>query len=313
MRLPLATLLCLSLAGGSLGADSEVSRAAIAGDLPRLIALAEAGKDVNALDRWGWTPLLWATFYQQDTAMRWLLAKGADPNIAATQPYRSFAPGARALTVAAYYGFESGIAILMDGKADPSLADAKGVRPADLARQFGFVECLARLEGKVKAPEAARPAPATIGRITPVVIVLGSGSEMPDAFLTAVQNSLAFGLEDRKIQFTFFRQNPLALDEEKALAAQVASTKARFVLTLWEGSGTLRKAKRLPWQEKTAPMRLEATFEITLRASGSPDVLWSRSLTAHDSKQHSPFGPAEDVARVFATALQAELEADHLL
>jgi len=313
MRVPLAALLCLALAGGSLRADSEVSRAAIAGDMPKLLALAEDGKDLNALDRWGWTPLLWATFYQQETAMRWLLSKGADPDTAATQPFRSFVPGTRALTVAAYYGFESGITILLAGKADPSLADAKGVRPADLARRFEFKECLALLEGGPKTAEAARPAPAAIGRITPVLVVLGSGSEMPDKLLKSVEGSLASGLEDRKIQFAFFRPNPLALDEEKALAELLASSKAKFVLTVWESSSTVRKAKALPWQGKEAPIRVEVTFQVSLRASGSPEVLWSRPMTAHDSQQHSPFGPAEDVGRIFATTLLAELEAEKLL
>jgi len=313
MRVPPTALLCLCLAGGSLRADSEVSRAAIAGDMPKLLALVEAGKDLNALDRWGWTPLLWATFYQQETAMRWLLSKGADPDIAAAQPFRSFVPGTRALTVAAYYGFDSGITILLAGKADPSLADAKGVRPADLARRFDFKECLALLEGGPKAPEAARTAPAAIGRITPVLIVLGSGSEMPDKLLKAVEGSLASGLEDRKIQFTFFRQNPLALDEEKTLAELLASSKAKYVLSVREGSSTVRKPRTLPWQAKEAPIRLEVTFQVSLRASGSPEVLWSRPMTAQDSQQHSPFGPAEDVGRIFATTLLAELEADKLL
>lgn len=313
MRVPLAVSLCLALVGGSLRADSEVSRAAIAGNLPWLLSLAEDGKDLNAIDRWGWNPLLWATFYQQETVMRWLLAKGADPDKATTKAFRSFAPGTRPLTVAAYYGFESGISILMSGKADPALADTKGIRPADLARKYDFTECLALLEGKSKTLEAARPAPPAIGKITSVLVLLGSGSDRPEKLLKDVENSLRSGLEDRKVQCTFFRPDQLALDGEKDLAALLESSKAKYVLSAWEGSGTVRRSGGFPWRDKEAPVRVQVTFHVSLRASGSPEVLWARPITARNSDDYASFVPADDVGRFLATALLVELEADNLL
>ena len=137
MRLvvPAITILAGSLA---LSAGTKLSKAVIAGELAPIQACLAAGEKIDEFDKWGWTPLLWAVYYQYPVITNQLLAQGADPNIAATKGYSSIAPGSTPLIVASYYGLEDQVGPLLSKGAKPERLDAKGMSALAYAKQFHF-------------------------------------------------------------------------------------------------------------------------------------------------------------------------------
>lgn len=134
----LLSLLCLALAAPVLRATDALSRASADGDLTRVQALLDAGQDVNGSDKWGWTPLLWASYYGQTRMVQVLLDKGANPNAVTQKKWGKFVPGYTSLLLASYYGNEDIVKLLLAHKADPSVKDPKGYTSLDYAQQFHF-------------------------------------------------------------------------------------------------------------------------------------------------------------------------------
>ena len=57
----LASILLIG-AGLVLSAGTELSKAVRTGELDKVKASLESGEKVNDLDKWGWTPLMWAVY-----------------------------------------------------------------------------------------------------------------------------------------------------------------------------------------------------------------------------------------------------------
>ena len=321
MRHAIPILLCLALGTSLLGADSALSKAVIAGALPEVKALQEQGKDLNANDKWGWTPLLWAAFYKQEPIARLLLAKGADPNKASTEAFRTFPVGTTPLMVAAYYGSDTLIAEFMAHKADPDQADAEGKDAVAIARGFEFKECVDLLKGRAKPAETSALHSHTHhlleGRIEPLLVVVSVGGKVSEVFLSDLDRELRTRLEARKMPYKIFVRDALALDEGKALAEAGASLKAKYVLSLDETARTLsnwaRSMSGVSSRSGGEPVRLGVTFHAEVKAWGAQTVLWARDVTAEDSAARSPNGIKHDLVPTFVISLFNELEVDDLL
>ena len=138
-----------SPAAAQAGPDATaLSEAAMKGDLDKLKGLVEAGGNVSAFDKWGWTPLHWSVYYNKVPALIFLLDHGADPNLRATKSYGHIKPGSTPLAITAYYGYEEPMAALLKHRADRSIADSEGKVPLDYAVQFRFEACAALLRKK---------------------------------------------------------------------------------------------------------------------------------------------------------------------
>jgi ankyrin repeat protein len=109
--------------------------------------LIDKGHDVNAHDRWGWTPLMWAAYYNHYSIARLLLEKGADANIGSIKEYKSFKTGTTALILAAYSGNVAIIRELMKYDADPSLENSQGISAFVYAEQYHGEYMLKLLKG----------------------------------------------------------------------------------------------------------------------------------------------------------------------
>jgi ankyrin repeat protein len=135
-------LTAILILGGSLSlsAGTKLSKAVIANDLAAIKACVAAGEKVNELDKWGWTPLLWATYYRALPAAEYLLKQGADPNLVATKEYNNIAKAASPLIVAAYYGLDDFVRLLVSKGAKRDLEDNKGMTAAAYAKQYHFAE-----------------------------------------------------------------------------------------------------------------------------------------------------------------------------
>jgi ankyrin repeat protein len=156
MRNPGILTLALVLGATSfLNAGTSLSRAATRGDLPRVMELVKKGEKVNEVDKWGWTPLLWAVFYQSEDVTKYLLEQGADVNVTATRPYSKMMPGTTPLIIASYYGLDNMIDMLLQKGAKVDAKDLSGKTALDYATQFKFDGAIQRL---TKAPAAQAPA-----------------------------------------------------------------------------------------------------------------------------------------------------------
>ncbi len=63
------------------GAEVDVSTAAIIGDLEGVRRAVEAGHDVNQMDGYDRTPLIWAAIHGQIDCVEWLLQNGAQVDL----------------------------------------------------------------------------------------------------------------------------------------------------------------------------------------------------------------------------------------
>lgn len=137
-------LFVMALQAGCAG--NGLSRAAVDGDLPKVKERVAQGEKINSLDKWGWTPLLWAVYYGNFPVTKWLLDNGADPNIKTELSYGNYPPGTSALILAAAYGHADAVAALLEKNADPTVVDGKGKKAIDYAEEYGFDKCVALLK-----------------------------------------------------------------------------------------------------------------------------------------------------------------------
>jgi hypothetical protein len=123
------------------GDGTALSRAALGGRLETVKAMVEGGEVIGKLDKWGWTALHWAVYYNQMPVVAYLLDHDADPDLQATRAYGRIKQGATPLIICAYFGFSEPMAALLQKRADRSIADSDGKQALDYATQFHFDEC----------------------------------------------------------------------------------------------------------------------------------------------------------------------------
>jgi hypothetical protein len=120
MRRLAALVIFLTLAACTTVPPSPLAGAARAGDLDGIRRLAQAGANLNEPSGVNsWTPLHHAIHKNQPGSVSVLLELGADVNAPSPQ-------GVTPLMMAAGYGYDPIVRILLDHHADPSLKDAHG-------------------------------------------------------------------------------------------------------------------------------------------------------------------------------------------
>lgn len=132
----------------TLQASDDLSRAAIAGDIQAVKDTVKSGENVNDIDKWGWTALMWSVYYGNIPVANWLLEQGADPNIKSKKEYGSYLPGTTALILAASYNHPDAVEALLKKNADANYVDRKGKMAIDYAREYEFDNCVALLQKK---------------------------------------------------------------------------------------------------------------------------------------------------------------------
>jgi hypothetical protein len=143
MKRTLQLALALALASSTaLHAGAGLIRAATKGDLGKVKELVASGENLNDTDKYGWTALMWAAYYQYEPVLSYLLDNGADPNVQSTVATGSIQKGATALIIASYYGRAELVGPLVQKKAKVEIADASGNTAVDYARQYNFTEVL---------------------------------------------------------------------------------------------------------------------------------------------------------------------------
>ena len=97
----LGALIAISLLTGC----ASLSKASINGNLDQVKQLLHDGENINEYDRWGWTPLLWAIYYDYPGIVNFLLENGANPNATTHARYGNIEIGSTPLIIASYYGY----------------------------------------------------------------------------------------------------------------------------------------------------------------------------------------------------------------
>ncbi len=119
--------------------------------------LIQKGANVNAASKGGFTALVFATLKNDAPTVRRILQAGADPNYALSDQ--------KILTVATSNRCYAAAVALLDGGADPNVADRTGSTPLHVAAQAGSLELVKTLLAKGAQPNVrTRPADTGNGR-----------------------------------------------------------------------------------------------------------------------------------------------------
>ncbi|XP_030644032.1 cyclin-dependent kinase 4 inhibitor B [Chanos chanos] len=113
--------------------EDELSSAAATGNTERVRLLLQNGANVNSINTFGRTPIQVMMMGSTPVAQL-LLDHGADPNVS------DESTGATPLHDTARLGFLETVRILVQHHADPNATDNRNCRPADLARENGFLD-----------------------------------------------------------------------------------------------------------------------------------------------------------------------------
>ena len=105
--------------------------------------LIQKGANVNAATKSGFTALAFATTKNDSASVRLLIKAGADPNYALPDKDKT-----KMLLVAGAYESTKAAIALLDGGADPNVADRRGRTPLHIAAQAGFLELVRKLVSK---------------------------------------------------------------------------------------------------------------------------------------------------------------------
>ena len=128
-----------------LTVDESLTWASRNGSVKAMEVLLDRGADVNANPYRG-TALLWAIYSDQADAARWLIENGADVDLRHDYGGVDHGKGATALHLAAQYGAEECVEILLDAGADPTIRDdAHHATPAEWAVAGDQPDLAARL------------------------------------------------------------------------------------------------------------------------------------------------------------------------
>lgn len=105
--------------------------------------LIQKGANINAATKSGYTALAFATMKNDSKAVRLLIKAGADPNYALPDKDKT-----KMLPLSAAYDSTEAAIALLDGGANPNVADRRGRTPLHIAAQEGSLELVRKLVSK---------------------------------------------------------------------------------------------------------------------------------------------------------------------
>lgn len=145
-RKKIFSIICLLITLTLFFGCGSLSKSAMNGDLAGIQSRMQAGEKVNQIDKWGWTPLLWATYYDHYQIVEHLLNNGADPNLKSTNVQGPIPIGSTPLIVASYYGNFNTVKLLLKHDADKNIKNSDGETARDLAKKYDFISVLDLLD-----------------------------------------------------------------------------------------------------------------------------------------------------------------------
>ncbi len=171
-------MLCVTVALSLLAGCGSITKSAINGSVDGVKKHMAKGESANAVDRWGWTPLLWCAYYNYYDVGKYLLEHGANVNARTKKSYGSIEVNSTALIIASYYGHGGMVRLLLNHGADKSIEDARGMTAMDIATHYNMTAVLDLLGN---APvRKAKPVPdeSTVDALQTQTIILTDGSRI---------------------------------------------------------------------------------------------------------------------------------------
>ena len=120
----------------------SLSKSAINGSVEGVKKYMAKGESVNAVDGWGWTPLMWCAYYNYYDVGKYLLEHGANVNARSQKSYRAIDEKSTALIIASYYGFDGMVRLLLNHGADKSIVNNRGMTAMDIATHYAMTAVL---------------------------------------------------------------------------------------------------------------------------------------------------------------------------
>lgn len=114
----------------------SLSKSVINNDVQDVQNRIKAGEDINQADKTGWRPIHWAVYYQNYAMAKYLLEKGADPNVQVASYYGNIIEGGTPLWIAAYYGWADMTELLLKHGADKNIANIRNETPRSVAKKY---------------------------------------------------------------------------------------------------------------------------------------------------------------------------------
>lgn len=133
-------ILTITSIGSSEYLSYSMKKAAKDGSIMQIEELSKKGEDLNSVDENGWTPLMWASYYNHSRMVEYLLNKGTNVNQKSANGTFKVIRGSSALHIAALYNFEEIVKALLDNKADINATDGKGRTALLIASYYGHSE-----------------------------------------------------------------------------------------------------------------------------------------------------------------------------
>lgn len=153
----IATILCCLVFPCALFSCGSMTRAATRGDIEGVKSFLDKGENINGYDKWGWTPVMWAIYYNQYDLVKWMLARGADANARTQKDYGSIMKDSTPMIIAAAYGYGGIVRMLLNYKGDPRARDRAGESVESIADKNSFMDILILVRGGGRGGYATDP------------------------------------------------------------------------------------------------------------------------------------------------------------
>ncbi len=124
----------------------SLTRSASGGDVAGIKKYLDQGEPINKQDKTGKTPLMWAVYYSQSGAAKYLLERGADPNARTSVDSSDWPAGSTALMICAYYNVPELAKLLLEAGADRNIKNSKGETALLIAGRYNNGDIIALLD-----------------------------------------------------------------------------------------------------------------------------------------------------------------------
>jgi hypothetical protein len=135
----------------SIFISCTISELAMKGDLKTIRERVEKdGENLNQIDAWGWTPIMWTAYYNYYELAKYMIDKKADVNAKTTKEYSNIAKNSTPLIIASIYGNTSIVKLLLRNRADKNAMDENGMDAYDHAEKNNYSEIMAIIKNGVQ-------------------------------------------------------------------------------------------------------------------------------------------------------------------
>ncbi|MBP7738602.1 MAG: ankyrin repeat domain-containing protein [Spirochaetes bacterium] len=168
----------------------SLTRSATRGDLEGVKSWVENGADINVVDRWGWTPIMWATYYNYYDIVKYMVEHKANVNARSMYDYGSILKDSTPLVIAVTYNYNGIVRLLLRHGADKKAENRQGETAFTIAEKHNMVEMLELLGGKAAVKPDKKEDEKAGAEEASQVILLNDGSQIVGKILSQTRTTV---------------------------------------------------------------------------------------------------------------------------